>query len=93
METSDARVERAFQEWCALMGVNPLRAAGPGGFRLARDGRGRIHVDQLADGGEARALCPPMTAEQFVAAVQFVHESMNVKTVLVARELSKRRKR
>lgn len=76
-----------------MMGVNPLSAAKPGGFRLARDEGGKVHIDQLGtEPGEVRAVSTPMTGREFVDAVHFVHESMNIKTVMVARSVSQKRK-
>ncbi|MGC4122915.1 MAG: hypothetical protein QM765_51775 [Myxococcales bacterium] len=92
MDTSDAAVERAFQEWCAMMGVNPLLSGKPGGFRLARDERGAVFIEQLGEQGEVQAVCPPMTSAELVAAIHFVHTSMNIKTVQIARTVAQKRK-
>ncbi len=77
-----------------MVGVNPSAAGEPGGFRLARDEGGKVHVEQIVgEGGGGRGVCPPMTAPEFLAAVRFVHESLSIKTVMVARQVSQRRKR
>jgi len=94
METTQAHVERAFQEWCAILDVNPLSKTNPGSFRLVVDESGRVHIDQvIGDGGEVRSVTAPMTGPEFCAAVRFAHETMNLKTVQVARAIAKRRRR
>jgi len=90
---TDADVDYAFREWCALVGVSPLPSGTAGGFQLASDAEGRVHIDQIVpESGERRALTPAMTRGQFCDAVRFLHESFNVKTVQVARTLAKRKR-
>ncbi len=92
MEPTDAQVERAFREWCAMMGVSPLETAAPGSFRLVRDGSGKVGIEQVGERGEVRVVAPPMPHQGFCDAVFFVHESLNIKTVQVARTVAKRRR-
>jgi hypothetical protein len=93
MGATDAAVERAFQEWCAMMGVSARAPGVPGSFRLARDGSGTVLIEQVGEGGEVRAVAPGMPPREFCAAVHFVHESMNIKTVQVARSIARQRRR
>ena len=74
METTEAQLERAFQEWSAMMGVPATNSGKPGSFRLGRDDSGKVRIEQVVgEGGE-------------------VHESLSIKTVQVARAVSKRRR-
>ena len=97
MEQSTApEVERAFREWCAMVGVSSAGAEEPDGYRLARDELGRFRIEQVGghgNGDDARVVGAAMTGSELCDAVRFLHDSLHIKTVQVARAVARKKVR
>ncbi|MBI5544537.1 MAG: hypothetical protein HY901_11650 [Deltaproteobacteria bacterium] len=91
-QTTQADVEQAFRQWCALMGVPATETGQVGSFRLGRDEEGRVRVEQVAaEGGGIEVVAPGMAEREFCDAVRFLEASFRIKTLQVARAVARRR--
>lgn len=89
-------VERAFREWCAMVGVPSAGAGEPGGYGLRRDDLGRFRIEQVGGqggGDEARVVGVAMTGAALCDAVRFLHDSLHIKTIQVARAVARKKAR
>jgi len=83
-------VERAFREWCAVLGFSPTTPDRAGSYRLRRGSDGKMQIElHLAD-GSVEVIAPPMAEATFCDAVQLVSATFRIKTVQVARTVARR---
>ncbi len=82
-------VDRAFREWCAVLGCAP-NGVGGASYRLVRRADGCVQVEQALPDGSVERLATPMSEAAFCDAVGLVTATFRVKTTLVARAVAKR---
>ncbi len=83
-------IDRAFAEWCAVLGfaLTSPKQAGP--YRLATTADGNVTIELLRQDGSVEVIGRPMAEAAFCDAVELVSASFRLKTIQVARTVARR---